>query len=282
MVLAALAAVACSEEAGDAVDTNPSGATTAGNTEGSASTGPSGSGPETAADSGEGPCGGLECPPDAGSGNACDPRQQDCPEGDKCTAWAVDGGGAWDANTCVPETGTGVAGDVCQTEGDPLSGIDDCAEGSICLFVDAENIGVCIAFCSGDAEACSRTASCIVSNDGVLPLCLDSCNPLVQDCAPGQGCYAAPDGLFVCFADGSGPVGVDDDPCPTVDGENLCDPGLWCGPESSGCATVNCCTPYCDLSAPDCVAPDECVSFYGDPATAPPGLEQVGVCILPP
>jgi hypothetical protein len=44
---------------------------------------------------------------------------------------------------------------------------------------------------------------------------------------------------------------------------------------------VNCCTPYCSLAAPTCVAPDECVSFYGDPNAAPPGFEDVGVCVLP-
>ncbi len=279
--LAALAAVGCGDDAGEAVEANTSGAT--GATQGTppATTGGSDGGDTTAADSGGAPCAAFECPPDGGSGNACDPRAQDCPEGDKCTASAADGGGAWNVNTCVPETGLGVAGDACQTEGDPLSGIDDCAAGSICLFVDSDNVGVCVAFCSGDSEDCPRGNACIVGNDGVLPLCLDMCNPLVQDCAAGQGCYESPDGSFVCFADGSGPVGLDDDPCPPVDGENLCDPGLWCGPGSSGCATVNCCTPYCDLSAPDCIAPDECLSLYGDPRSAPPGLEAVGVCALP-
>jgi hypothetical protein len=225
---------------------------------------------------------GFVMPPDSGGASECDPRLQDCREGEKCTAWANDGGSVWNANKCVEETGRGVAGDPCLVEGSGVSGLDDCAKGYICLFADDMNMGVCIAFCAGVDETCENPDdSCVVANNGVLPLCLDACDPLLQDCPPGQGCYDSPTGIFVCFADASGSAGLDGDPCPPADGENTCDPGLWCGPGSNGCADVNCCTPYCDLAAPDCSPPDACVSYYGDPGNAPPGFESVGVCVLP-
>jgi hypothetical protein len=219
--------------------------------------------------------------PDGGGQNECDPREQDCMDGEKCTAWANDGGGVWNANKCVPETGSGVPGDSCTIEGSGVSGLDDCAKGSICLFANQEGMGICIGFCEGANEDCPNMDPCIVANDGVLPLCLDGCDPLLQDCPGDQGCYDSPDGFFVCFADASGTGGADGDACPPADGENTCDPGLWCGPGSAGCQAVNCCTPYCDLTGPSCPAGDECTSFYGDPNNAPPGYENVGVCVAP-
>src|SRR5690606_441875 len=41
---------------------------------------------------------------DFGSNSECDPFEQDCPEGEKCVAYASTGGN-WDANKCVPING---------------------------------------------------------------------------------------------------------------------------------------------------------------------------------
>lgn len=219
--------------------------------------------------------------PDSGEANECDPKAQDCPEGDKCTAWANDGGTFWNANRCVPVSGEGVGGDECTVEGSGVSGLDDCTVGFICMNTDENGLGTCIAFCQGQDEDCEPGQVCAVYNNGVLPICLTSCDPLLQDCPGGQSCIDTPNQRFICFNDASGMAGGDGDPCPPEHGENSCDPGLWCGPDSAGCTDVNCCTPYCDLSAPACTSPDECVSFYGDPNAAPPGFEDVGVCVLP-
>jgi hypothetical protein len=219
--------------------------------------------------------------PDGGGANECDPTLQDCARGEKCTAWANDGGTFWNATRCVEVSGTNVAGDACMVEGNGVSGIDDCDVGHICLNTNEENVGNCIAFCQGTALRCASGDACAVYNDGVLPLCLPGCDPLLQDCPPGQACIDTPNQTFICFSDASGPDGADGDVCPPEDGENSCDPGQWCGPNSAGCTDVNCCTPYCDLSDPGCIAPDECVSFFGDPGAAPPGFEDVGVCVLP-
>ncbi len=220
-------------------------------------------------------------PPDGGGSNECDPRTQDCPRGQKCTAWANDGGTFWNATRCVDVGGRGVAGDSCTAEGSGVSGIDDCGVGFICLNTDQDGIGTCVQFCQGDNRDCPPGDVCAIYNDGVLPICLVGCDPLLQDCPPTQSCIDAPGGQFICFTDASGDAGADGDPCPPQDGENSCDPGLWCGPNSNGCADVNCCTPYCDLADPQCQVPDACVSFFGDPDSAPPGFEDVGVCVLP-
>jgi hypothetical protein len=166
-------------------------------------------------------------------------------------------------------------------EGGGVSGFDDCAKGFICLNVNMDGIGTCTAFCQGEDEDCSPGEVCAIYNDGVLPICLVGCDPLLQNCPPNQACIDTPNGQFICFTDASGDAGAQGDPCPPEHGENSCDPGMWCGPGASGCADVNCCTAYCDLDSPNCVSPDECVSFYGDPGAAPPGYESVGVCVLP-
>jgi hypothetical protein len=226
--------------------------------------------------------GGFVQEPDSGSTNECDPKTQDCPDGEKCSAWANDGSGTWNENKCVPVSGSGVAGDPCTVEGGGVSGIDDCAVGHICLNTDMNGMGVCVKFCTGMNTDCDPGYICAIYNDGVLPICLDECDPLVQDCPMGQACIDTPNGNFICFTDASGSAGAAGDPCPPEDGENSCDPGMWCGGPVDGCQAPKCCTPYCDLSGADpCGAPNECISFYGDPASAPPQYMDVGVCILP-
>lgn len=220
-------------------------------------------------------------PPDIPGEVLCNPKTQDCPDGEKCTAWANDGGGFWNANKCVPVDGTGVAGDPCMTEGGGVSGLDNCAEGFICLNADENGVGACIGFCTDD-DSCDPGFICAIYNDGVLPICLDECHPLLQDCPNGQSCIDTPNGNFICFTDASGTAGLDGDPCPPADGENSCDPGMWCGAGSSGCNDPKCCTPYCDVTgADDCTAPDVCTSFYGDPNSGPPMYQDVGVCVAP-
>jgi hypothetical protein len=233
------------------------------------------------ADSGDDDGVGFVLPPDGGGANECDPKLQDCMRGEKCTAWANDGGTFWNANRCVEVFGEAVAGDSCMVEGSGVSGVDDCALGNICLNTDENGVGICTAFCDGTDESCPPSQTCAIYNDGVLPICLVACDPLLQTCTEGQSCIDTPNQTFICFNDASGEAGADGDPCPPEHGENSCDPGMWCGAGSFGCEDVNCCTPFCDIEGDDCTAPDECVSFFGDPSSAPPGYETVGVCALP-
>ncbi|MCX4242304.1 ribulose phosphate epimerase [Paraliomyxa miuraensis] len=228
-------------------------------------------------------------PPDGGGAmNECNIWTQDCPPGEKCMPWANDGGGSWNATRCSPiDDNPGQPGDTCTVEGSGVSGVDDCDVSAMCWDVDPEtNTGTCVGFCEGseDAPFCPNPdEGCSITNDGVLILCIPKCDPLLQDCPDGQACYPEENGFF-CSPDASGEMGAIGDACEYI---NVCDPGGWCAaaetvPDCVG--SGGCCAAFCDITLPDpsasCPAGTECVAWY-DPGTAPPGYEDVGVCILP-
>lgn len=222
----------------------------------------------------------------------CNVWDQDCPNGEKCMPWANDGGVSWNATRCSPvAVGAGQVGEPCTIEGGPASGIDDCELGSMCLGVDVE--GTCVSLCSGskNVPTCADpTTTCAIANEGVLALCLRTCDPLVQDCAGGDACWLN-EGAFVCVPDVSGPLGVYADPCASDDARlpSDCDPGLVCvGQESVPmCADDACCTSFCDLTVADPNMQCEGYRFaqYCLPVFpkgfAPPGHEDVGLCMIP-
>lgn len=215
----------------------------------------------------------------------CDPIAQDCPDGFKCTAYDTDQDDIWDANKCVPTPDQGgVAGDPCAIEGeDMFTGIDNCAEGYICLNVDeTQGNGACVEFCAPDMT-CPNTSGgdgvCIVVNDGVLPICLSTCDPLLQDC-PGQAaCYGTDEPPFICFSPDAKGGGQDGAPCGYL---NACLEGLSCADATTqeDCTTTEfgCCTPFCPLDGMTCTGAEECVPFF---AVEQPGFENVGICALP-
>jgi hypothetical protein len=261
----------------DPSTTDPSGGTSAGSTTGVTTTGVSTSGPGSDSD----PSGGTMSfvqDPDTPDGNECDPKLQDCPDGEKCAAWANDGGSSWNANKCVPVSGNGQHGDECMTEGGGLSGLDSCGVGAMCYGTDENGVGVCVSFCDAN-DMCPVGSQCTISNDGVLPICKIGCDPLLQDCPDGMGCYAVDgaEGDTVCMTDSSGAGGLDGEPC---EYDNVCDPGLVCIGGSAGCNTTWCCTPWCDMSqANTCPgAGEECIAHYQAP---PPGAEDLGICVVP-
>lgn len=229
---------------------------------------------------------GFITPPDGGISGQCDPRSQDCPEGQKCTAVSPAEGEPWGINICVEATGESVVGDPCDVEGGKYTGIDNCVEGTLCLLTDDEGMGgVCVEFCDA-TDQCPNTptAMCVVYNDGSLPICLGSCDPIVQDCPEGQGCYNSAGDLFVCFKEsampGEGEVG---DECQYI---NQCQKGGFCAAAASvtGCdpMSAGCCTPFCPVSGGNgpCQAGEECVPFF-EMGMAPPAYEDVGVCVIP-
>lgn len=214
----------------------------------------------------------------------CDPWAQDCPKGQKCTAWASDGGAAWDANRCVEvATDPHKPGEPCTVEGSAVSGIDDCELASMCWNVDPDTLtGTCVALCEGsprDPTCPEPNTLCRVSGSGVLNVCLPTCNPLAVDCPQGQVCVDSGFGPFTCVFGSPGPVGA---PCEFV---NACDPGLACIPSElvPGCdlGSASCCSPYCSLAAPACPDGDEVCQPWFEQGQAPAGYEDVGVCALP-
>ncbi len=216
----------------------------------------------------------------------CDPFAQDCPDGQKCAAFATDGGTSWNANKCVAITGDGAPGEPCTAEGGPLTGVDDCAAGVMCWNVDADNHGTCVALCTGLEEApqCPDDGACLIANNGVLNLCLPQCDPLLQDCKANEVCVPDVNG-FVCQLDNSGDEGQAHDPCEFT---NACDPGLVCldaAAASSACDQrfAGCCEPFCEFPDGACPAADQVCFQWFDPMSLPkddPKL-AIGVCVIP-
>ena len=245
---------------------------------------------ETSGDTGDTTCSFIACettgdPPIAPE---CDNWSQDCPDGQKCAAYADDGGTSWNNLKCVPvEENGGAPGDPCTVEGNGVSGVDSCGKGTMCWNVDGDTgQGTCVGLCTGSPEATNCAdpqTTCVIANEGVLNLCLPSCDPLLQNCMGNDLCLPNPDDEgFVCVLDASGETGVAFDPCEYA---NACDKGLVC--QDPGFATecdpaaLGCCLPYCDVTEPDCPgAGQDCIQWY-DPGTAPPGLENLGLCGIP-
>ena len=215
----------------------------------------------------------------------CDVWAQDCDPGQKCVPWAEGGGGAWNAAKCVDITGDGAPGDPCTAPQGGVAGIDNCALGSICWDVDAENHGFCIAQCTGspDAPKCLPQFTCAITSGGVLNVCIPNCDPLVQDC-PGDDLCIPNGDTFICVLDASGEMGATNDPCEFA---NACDEGLVCLNTASASIACQqgpqgCCQPFCKLPASPCPNPDqECLPWFDPMMEIPPGYENVGFCGIP-
>lgn len=215
--------------------------------------------------------------------NECDLYAQDCRDDEKCMPWADDGGREWNASRCSPlDPLPSAPGEPCRVEGTAVSGIDNCARGSLCMGVDPEtNQGTCVALCENGADdsTCTESQLCSFVDDvPVVSVCLETCHPLMSGCAEGQGCYPSLE-LFVCmWVFDFGEHGF------ACDRTNDCTPGNACitGDVVAGCATDACCASYCDTtqigSCPGADTGETCLPWFGD--DPPPGLETVGVCGL--
>lgn len=233
----------------------------------------------TAIDSGstsEG-CAAFNCD-DMTTMQACDSFAQDCPDGEKCTPYIPGNAGAYVETKCVHVTGQDKPGDSCMSEG-PLSGIDSCIKGAKCWDVSIDGVGTCIALCTGSADApiCDPPSTC--KSSGSLSMCITYCNPLLQDCpSPTEACYGE-----TCAPNVSGEEGQANDPCEFI---NDCDEGLMCFYSDwvgKGCASENCCSPFCEFPDGACPNADQvCVQFFEPflyPADDP--LLDVGRCGVP-
>ncbi len=226
----------------------------------------------------------------------CDIFAQDCPPDEKCIPWESHNGGSWNAWGCKPLADDPVGIDeVCHVEGSYYSGIDDCERGAMCWDVDPKtNQGTCIPLCTGseDTPVCDDPERrCQVASDSILWLCGPVCDPLEQDCPAGQACYPYYTGSdWFCAPDASGDSGSYGDGCEYI---NVCNPGLVCLDESTvppgqPCeGSGGCCTEVCDLA--DSLGDMQCAGAaegqtcqpWFEEGEAPPGYEEVGVCVLP-
>ena len=221
--------------------------------------------------------------------DSCDPFAQDCSAGEKCAAYADDGGSYWNNTKCVPVMeDPAQPGEPCFVVGNGVSGIDSCDVGAMCWDTDAENMGVCVALCTGtpDWPMCPAGFVCALTSDAVLNLCFSECDPLIQDCPLDDDLCIPSFDSFLCVLDASGEEGQVNDPCEFAD---ACDKGLYCIDSANGMEcdqeSIGCCQLFCDLSVmnPDmqCAGVGQaCVAWYEE-GTAPPGYEDVGICAVP-
>lgn len=212
----------------------------------------------------------------------CSQWDQDCPDGEKCVAWANDGGNNWNASRCVPVVEDPAAvGEPCFVEGSAVSGVDNCELGSMCFDVDSETLeGICVAQCSGSPQnpQCPESSQCTQNGNGDLLLCLPTCNPLTPDDCESGVCIAA-GSAFMCAPS----TGDETGPGEACEFVNACAPGLTCvDGEAVGCDDAACCTSFCDLTLgepnPACAADQVCTPWYE--GEAPDGYEDLGVCVV--
>jgi hypothetical protein len=226
-----------------------------------------------------------------GLGGECSIWDQDCAAGDKCVPWSLQADLVPDEVRCCPTVANpALVGEECMVEDYFGSCLDNCELGSLCLDIDDDGAGVCLAFCTGHASdpQCGNDEGCLIYFGGV-PFCFPQCDPLIQDCPDGEGCYPSEEAVggtdFLCL--------------PHIGTAQLagacwllsnCDPGLICvSPEffPDCSAPKGCCTTLCDTSEADpCEAIDpllECVSWYvGGQQPPSPALDNVGACVIPP
>jgi hypothetical protein len=215
----------------------------------------------------------------------CDVFGQDCPEGQKCAPYAEDL--AYDQVKCVPANGTDLPGGAC-TADDPATGVDSCIEGAICLDVDMEGVGICVALCTGSIfdPLCEPSFYCDGHGEA-FNLCMKAdCDPLLQDCMfKDQACY--PDSFgFGCYYENFWPTdGQANAPCEDF---NACDEGLTCleaAQVGKGCEAgpIGCCTPFCQFPDGACPKPDQQCMQWFDPLQLPANDPQlaIGYCGVP-
>jgi hypothetical protein len=206
--------------------------------------------------------------------SVCDEFAQDCPEGEKCVPFHIDD---CSFQRCETITGDKLAGEPCSVG---EMGGDDCGVDSWCYpgTFNLEAPAVCIPFCQGtpDESSCPEpTEVCVydfVEYHGPLG-CRPICDPLMPEgCNAVERCTLSHDGQsdFACVLGGAV---ADGEVC---DHHQQCDSGLCVLDESLlECAGESCCSPWCDLMAPNCAMGLECVPVEVDDPNS-----TVGVCAL--
>ena len=229
--------------------------------------------------------GGLGQIPDAGITTSCRPElADDCPEGQKCTAYSLDEGGCCvGANKCVPILGDRQLGESCTRTTDN----DDCGDRLFCMTRTSGDVGpgTCLLMCDWTApDSCPEIfggpATCLPLNGGVLPVCERNCHPLLDECPAEYGCFPVGNAGFFCAP--STPIARHSRRRFTIFA------ALRALPPERGLSGRMCSRPllHANLSREGregpCVAPETCVPYY-DPDDAPrPELAGIGYCGVDP
>lgn len=98
----------------------------------------------------------------------CSLFDQDCGAGEKCAAWANDGGTTLNATHCVPVSDqTAGEGEPCVVEA-AVSGVDDCEMGLFCATSDPKALeGTCVHYCDADHPCAEATDTCAEQSESV-------------------------------------------------------------------------------------------------------------------
>lgn len=201
----------------------------------------------------------------------------ECPRGEKCNLFPCQEPLCF---VCRPIIGSGTHGDACEL--DPVMLEDDCAAGHICTFLDNRTWkGTCIELCEADSM-CSDGTECEYFGGG-LEACALVCDPTADDCPVQAPLCAAPQygAPFSCTGWGLSSVPLEGEAC-----EDRCAPGLLCANAGLlGCETdaAQCCGRACVVDSDSECDPEmgEMCQPYFPLGTAPPGLEHVGLCVVP-
>lgn len=222
--------------------------------------------------------------PDNQACNGFHQLDPECPDGQKCS---LDGSTSYTRCVDIVDDPKSMY-EPCTVMGDSISGLDDCDLGLICWYVDERGHGTCFGLCDGSYEDCNcadpKAPWPAFCQECAVGFCFPRCDPFLQDCPEGQSCI--PDaGIVVCVLDASGDAGAVNDPCEFA---NECDEGLVCSPTataSSNCDpnATGCCQPFCNTDEMQpCPNPDQsCIQYFPD-EDAPSGLENLGICGIPP
>lgn len=226
-------------------------------------------------------------------GGMCNIYDQDCPDDQKCTAYASPNTFIPEGIKCVPVQENAKAPNEPCSVGPEGLGDDNCGLGTVCLDLDYDGAGFCLPYCTGDSQnpICEgNDTTCVKLFYGYdFGNCFKQCDPLLQNCAAGEGCYM--DAIkvgntgFVCLpVVQGGAEATYQEPCI---GWSSCAPGFACIFDAlvPDCTFSYCCSPWCDTSGGDapCQELDEkmsCIAWYSQ-GQAPPGFENVGVCGIP-
>ncbi len=234
-----------------------------------------------------------DCDSEGNSARPCEVVAQDCPEGQKCTPYASGGDLKRDSTQCIDVADPAQpAGEACQVEEWPASGLDNCDSTSMCFNVDENTLeGTCKAFCAGNSwpYTCEDPlAHCLLANDMLIAVCVRDCDPLKQDCAEGQACYPTEEGTYECGWDQSGMAGQYQSVCTS---HHDCAAGRLCVPSEFvyDCEAERCCTDYCPLDSeelddepcPDTEKGMTCLGLY-QALDVPASNQAFGACLLAP
>lgn len=126
---------------------------------------------------------------------------------------------------------------------------------------------------------CTTKEHCVsIDGDSV---CLRACDPLDGGSCDDYDVCAWYQNVFACVVDASGNGGAVGEPCFYA---NDCNPIHTClnGQAVAGCSSGTCCSVFCDIDSSTICNQFgmECVAWY-EQGSAPAGLEDLGVCLLP-